>query len=134
MTKNSFLASSLWLSLIFFFAVYGADIAIGADAERNKIGIPTDDYNSYLSELTKRVQSRWKYPDNVTGVQKVAIRFAIDRDGNLVLSEVLESSDPRLNGSVLEAIRSASPFSAIPESLKDLANEPIIIRFEIVIR
>jgi outer membrane biosynthesis protein TonB len=46
----------------------------------------------------------------------------------------MESSDSRLNASALEAIRRASPFPAIPESLKDLANEPMIIRFEVVIR
>jgi TonB family protein len=62
------------------------------------------------------------------------IRFALDRAGKLTLSEVLESSDSRLNASALEAIKRASPFPAIPESLKDLANEPMIIRFEVAIR
>ncbi|MGH7816652.1 MAG: energy transducer TonB family protein [Candidatus Binatia bacterium] len=97
-------------------------------------GIPAADYGSYLNQLKKRVESVWKYPDNVTGVQKVAIRFALDRAGKLTLSEVLESSDYRLNASALEAIKRASPFPAIPESLKDLANEPMIIRFEVAIR
>jgi outer membrane biosynthesis protein TonB len=46
----------------------------------------------------------------------------------------LESSDARLNASALEAVKRASPFPAIPESLKDLANEPMIIRFEVAIR
>ena len=127
MIKNLFVASLLWLS-------FGAPIAMGADAKTQTIGVPANDYDSYLSDLTSRIKSRWKYPDNVTGVQKVAIRFAIDRDGNLVSAEVLESSDPTLNGSLLEAVKRASPFSAIPESLKDLANQRIIIRFEIVIR
>jgi hypothetical protein len=31
-------------------------------------------------------------------------------------------------------MRRASPFPAIPESLKDLANEPLIMRFEVAIR
>jgi len=82
----------------------------------------------------KRVKSVWKYPDNVTGIQKVAIRFALDRAGKLTLAEVLDSSDSRLNVSALEAMKRASPFPAIPESLKDLANEPLIIRFEVAIR
>lgn len=97
-------------------------------------GISAADYGSYLNQLKKRVESVWRYPDNVTGVQKVAIRFALDRAGRLTLSEVLESSDARLNASALEAIKRASPFPAIPESLKDLANEPLIIRFEVAIR
>jgi len=97
-------------------------------------GTAAADYSNYLNQLKKRVESVWRYPDNVTGVQKVAIRFALDRAGKLTLSEVLESSDARLNASALEAIKRASPFPAIPESLKDLANEPMIIRFEVAIR
>jgi TonB family protein len=97
-------------------------------------GVSNADFNHYLNQLKKRVESVWTYPENVTGVQKVAIRFALDRAGRLTLSEVLESSDARLNASALEAMRRASPFPAIPESLKDLANEPMIIRFEVAIR
>jgi TonB family protein len=97
-------------------------------------GIPAADYGNYLNQLKKRVESVWKYPDNISGVQKVAIRFILDRAGKLTLSEVLESSDSRLNASALEAIRRASPFPAMPENLKDLANEPMIIRFEVAIR
>lgn len=97
-------------------------------------GIPAADYGSYLNQLKKRVESVWKYPDNITGVQRVSIRFALDRAGKLTLAEVMESSDARLNPSALEAIRRASPFPAMPESLKDLANEPMIIRFEVAIR
>jgi TonB family protein len=96
--------------------------------------MPAADYNNYLNQLKKRVESVWKYPENVSGVQKVAIRFALDRAGKLTLSEVLDSSDSRLNTSALDAIRRASPFPAIPESLKDLANEPMILRFEVAIR
>jgi len=97
-------------------------------------GLSNADFNNYLNQLKRRVESVWRYPDNVNGVQKVVIRFALDRAGKLTLSEVLESSDSRLNASALEAIRRASPFPAIPESLKDLANEPMIIRFEVAIR
>jgi len=112
----------------------GTGIGTGGGGVTGLKGIPAADYSNYLNQLKKRVESVWKYPDNVTGVQKVAIRFALDRAGKLILSEVLESTDARLNASALEAIRRASPFPAIPESLKDLANEPMIIRFEVAIR
>ena len=112
----------------------GTGIGTGGGGVTGLKGIPAADYSNYLNQLKKRVESVWKYPDNVTGVQKVAIRFALDRAGKLTLSEVLDSSDARLNASALEAIKRASPFPAIPESLKDLANEPMIIRFEVAIR
>jgi len=112
----------------------GTGAGTGGGGTTGLKGIPAADYGSYLNQLKKRVESVWKYPDNVTGVQRVAIRFALDRAGKLTLSEVMESSDARLNASALEAIRRASPFPAMPESLKDLANEPMILRFEVAIR
>jgi TonB family protein len=112
----------------------GTGVGSGGGGVTGLKGIPAADYGHYLNQLKKRVESVWRYPENVTGVQKVAIRFALDRAGKLTLSEVLESSDSRLNASALEAIKRASPFPAIPESLKDLANEPMIIRFEVAIR
>lgn len=112
----------------------GTGTGTGGGSATGLRGQSNTDFNHYLNQLKKRVESVWKYPDNVTGVQKVAIRFALDRAGRLTLSEVLESSDARLNSSALEAMRRASPFPAIPESLKDLANEPMIIRFEVAIR
>jgi TonB family protein len=112
----------------------GTGVGSGGGGVTGLKGIPAADYGNYLNQLKKRVEAVWRYPENVTGVQKVAIRFALDRAGKLTLSEVLESSDSRLNASALEAIKRASPFPAIPESLKDLANEPMIIRFEVAIR
>jgi TonB family protein len=112
----------------------GTGTGSGGGSATGLKGLPNADFNNYLNQLKRRVESVWKYPENVTGVQKVAIRFALDRAGKLTLSEVLESSDSRLNASALEAIKRASPFPAIPESLKDLANEPMIIRFEVAIR
>ena len=112
----------------------GTGTGSGGGSATGLKGLSNADFNNYLNQLKRRVESVWRYPDNVNGVQKVVIRFALDRAGKLTLSEVLESSDSRLNASALEAIRRASPFPAIPESLKDLANEPMIIRFEVAIR
>ena len=94
----------------------------------------SSDYNEYLKQIEKRVRSVWKYPDEVTGAHKVTVRFTLDRAGKLTQAEVLESSDQRLNASAVEAMKRASPFPTIPESLKDLANEPMIMRFAVSIR
>jgi TonB family protein len=112
----------------------GSGSGEGGGSNTGLKGIANSDYNQYLQQLKRRVESVWKYPDDVTGVQKVAVRFSLDRAGKLTLAEVLDSSDSRLNTSAVEAIKRASPFPPIPESLKDLANEPMIIRFEVAIR
>lgn len=97
-------------------------------------GASSADYNQYLKSIEKRVFSVWKYPDGITGVQKVSVRFTLDRAGKLNQVEVLDSTDSRINTSALEAMRRASPFPPIPESLKDLAGESLIIRFTVDIR
>jgi TonB family protein len=112
----------------------GTGVGTGGGSNTGLKGASNSDYNNYLQQLEKRVHSVWKYPDSVSGVQKVAVRFTLDRAGKLVQAEVLDSSDARINSSAVEAMKRASPFPPIPESLKDLANEPLIIRFTVSIR
>jgi TonB family protein len=109
----------------------GTGAGSGGGSNTGLKGIPNSDYSQYLNQLKKRVESVWKYPDDVSGVQKVTVRFTLDRAGKLTQAVVLESSDTRLNASAVEAMKRASPFPPIPESLKDLANEPLIMRFEV---
>jgi TonB family protein len=98
-------------------------------------GASNADFNRYLEQLERRVKSVWKYPDEVAGVQEVAVRFSLDRAGKLIHAQVLDSSDTRLNASAVEAMKRASPFPPIPENLaKELANEPLIVRFRVSIR
>jgi TonB family protein len=109
----------------------GTGSGTGGGSQTGLKGISNADYSQYLNQLKKRVESVWKYPDDVTGIQKVTVRFTLDRAGKLTQAVVLESSDSRLNASAVEAMKRASPFPPIPETLKDLANEPLIMRFEV---
>jgi TonB family protein len=109
----------------------GTGVGTGGGSNTGLKGLPSADYNRYFDELKKRVKSVFKYPDDVTGVQRIRVRFSLDRAGKLMQAEVLDSSDSRLNSSALEAMKRASPFPPIPISLKDLANEPLIMWFEV---
>jgi TonB family protein len=111
----------------------GTGSGTGGGSATGLKGIPVADFNHYLNQLKKRVESVWKYPDGVSGIQKVAVVFTLDRAGKLVRADVLESSDSRLNASAVEAMRRASPFPPIPESLKELANEPLRMQFTVTI-
>ena len=112
----------------------GGGTGSGGGSPSGLRGTLSADYNQYLKLVEKRVFSVWKYPDGVTGVQKVSVRFTLDRAGKLNQVEVLDSTDPRINVSALEAMKKASPFPPIPEGLKDLAGESLIIRFTVDIR
>src|SRR5438067_6131803 len=87
----------------------GTGVGTGGGSATGLKGLSSADYNQYLTQLKKRVESVWKYPDGVAGVQKVAILFTLDKAGRLMRSEVLESSDARLNASAVEAMKRAAP-------------------------
>lgn len=112
----------------------GTGSGIGGGSSSGLRGTLSGDYGQYLKLIEKRVFSFWKYPDGASGVQKVSVRFTLDRAGKLNQVEVLDSTDPRINSSALEAMKKASPFPPIPESLKELAGESLIIRFTVDIR
>jgi TonB family protein len=111
----------------------GSGVGTGGGSMTGLRGLSSADYNQYLSQLKKRVESVWKFPEGVSGIQKVSIRFTLDRAGRLIQSEVLESTDARMNASAEEAMKRASPFAPIPESLKDLANTPLRMQFTVTV-
>jgi TonB family protein len=111
----------------------GAGSGVGTGGGSMTGLLASADYNQYLTQLKKRVESVWKFPDGVSGVHKVAILFTLDRAGRLVQSEVLESTDTRMNASAVEAMKRAAPFAPIPESLKDLANTPLRMQFTVTV-
>jgi len=111
----------------------GTGTGTGGGSSTGLKGIPAAEFNQYLNQLKKRVESVWKYPDGVSGVQRVAIVFTLDRAGKLIHADVSDSSDARMNASAVDAMRRASPFPPIPESLKELANEPLRMQFTVTV-
>jgi len=89
------------------------------------------DFTPYLEMIKRRVESVWSYPEGIAGIQKVNLLFVIDPGGKVVRAEVIDSTQPELDASVLQAVRNASPFPPIPESLKDLAGWPLRIRLTV---
>lgn len=89
------------------------------------------DFGHYLAIIEKRVRSAWKYPEGITGTHKLSIVFVLDRSGNLIRAEIADSSEQRLNASAMHAVRTAAPFPPMPEALKELAGEPLRIRFTV---
>src|SRR5712692_3699801 len=112
----------------------GTGVGSGGGSYSGLKGALSPDYEQYIKLIEKRVNSVWRYPEDASGVQKVTVRFTLDRAGKLTQADVLESTDSRLNSSALEAMKKASPFPPMPESLKELAGEPLIIRFTVSIR
>lgn len=93
--------------------------------------LSSPDFGPYLEMIKRRVQSVWKYPKGISGIHRVNLVFVLDRGGKLARVEVLDSSDAQLDRSAIKAMKRASPFPPVPESLKDLAGWPLRMRFSI---
>lgn len=89
------------------------------------------DWDWYRKMIETRVKSVWQYPDSLSGVQRIRVAFVLDRAGKLVRVRVVESTDPRIDTTALEAMKRASPFPPVPESLKHIAGDEIGIWFTI---
>ena len=61
----------------------------------------------------------------------MTVRVVLDIDGKLVNAEVIDATDDRLSKPALEAINRASPFPPIPNKLKRVAGEPLVIKFTV---
>ena len=93
--------------------------------------LSSPDFAPYLEMIKKRVQSVWAYPDGMSGKQRVDLSFVLDQGGQLVRVEVLGSTNSELDESALQAVKRASPFPPIPQSLTELAGWPLRIRFTV---
>ncbi|NIO07736.1 MAG: TonB family protein, partial [Deltaproteobacteria bacterium] len=90
-------------------------------AQGNPSAIQSPDFAPYLEMIKQRVEAVWDYPAGVSGKHEINLVFVIDRGGKLVRAKVLDATNSKLDRGVLQAVRAASPFPPIPESLKDLA-------------
>lgn len=89
------------------------------------------DFAPYFKMIESRVRSVWQYPEGISGRHEIYLSFALDRAGKLIRVEVMDSKDSRLSKSAVEAMKRASPFPPIPESLKSLAGEELGFRFTV---
>lgn len=77
-----------------------------------------EDFQEYLDQIRKRVESTWKYPvksDNLQGT----VKFNLDRAGRVSELTLTKSSGRKdFDESVLEAVRGATPFPSLIKILK----------------
>jgi TonB family protein len=102
-------------------------------ASRGSPGTPAGpfnpDFEAYLKMIKKRVESLWRLPKGVSGSHLVYLSFVLDRAGKLVRVEVIDSTDSKLNRSAIDAMKRASPFPPMPDSIKELAGTEMFIKF-----
>jgi TonB family protein len=84
---------------------------------------------AYLSQVQSRTLERWALPPGVPADQKVTLRFKLDVAGSASNVSLVRASDNALGLSAVDALRSASPFPAMPDSARCLVRVPITATF-----
>jgi TonB family protein len=103
----------------------------------NGTGGPVEDCLSrtevlqYQEHIKQRMYARWVVPGEVPANQKVHLRFSLDASGSVMNAELAAASDPALGQSAVDALRSAAPFSAMPDRVRCLARRTLVGIFSV---
>ncbi len=74
------------------------------------------DFSDYMSNVRNKLQKNWVYPDFLEEGH-VRVLFKIDREGNVIAGDILESSgNPVYDESAVNAIHKSEPFGKFPEN------------------
>ena len=74
------------------------------------------DFSDYMTNVKNKLQKNWVYPDFLEEGH-VRVLFKIDRSGNVIAGDILESSgNPVYDESAVNAIHKSEPFGAFPEN------------------
>lgn len=75
----------------------------------------------YVSDAIKKIRSKTKYPQRAldrSQAGNVRVSVVIDREGNILNSNLLESSSfDLLNKEAIDAVKRSAPFPALPEEV-----------------
>jgi protein TonB len=96
-------------------------------------------YSDYLDRIRRMIKERWGYPCVKTGTAceyktaELVIEFGIAKDGKVPFVHLVRTSGyPIYDDYALNAIRLASPFPPVPDSLSK-KGFPIMARFHYVV-
>ena len=83
----------------------------------------------YQEQLRQRMYARWQAPNDAPVNSKVQLRFSLDPSGSVISAELASAGNTALGQSAVEALRSSSPFQAMPERVRCLARRSLIGTF-----
>ena len=84
---------------------------------------------TYMQDIHDRVVDRWILPPGLEADQAVKLRFRLDVAGSATSVSLVEADDNALGASAVDALRAASPFPPMPESVRCLSDFSLIGTF-----
>lgn len=104
-------------------AAYSGDAYYNRPASNSQV---VSDFSEYMDNVRGKLQKNWTPPDFLEEGH-VRVLFKLDKNGNLIYGDIVESSgDEIYNESAIEAIRKSEPFGEFP---KNTTRETITINY-----
>ena len=76
-------------------------------------------FDSYMNNLQNKIKSNWSPPKSKVS-KDVILKFKIARDGSLVKTKIIKSSDDTATDmAAIEALKKSAPFEPLPKQCKD---------------
>ncbi len=85
----------------------------------------------YIEEIRQRTYGRWTPPEETPENSKVELRIQLDPSGSLISCDTLSAANSGLGQSANDSLRSASPFAAMPPTVRCLARTPMRLTFTV---
>ncbi len=112
--KGVKILSAILFAMFICSSVYADDEVVQRQCSTYQT--PKAEFVSYMSDLKNRIQKNWNPPDYVEEGH-VSIIFKLDKEGNLLSSEITKSSgDAVYDESIINALHKSAPFSKFPEN------------------
>ena len=107
----------------------GTDTRSATDPVTQRSCLQRASVKNYISTVRDRTMDRWVLPPGVAAHKKVTLRFRLDAAGSASSISVVKAEDNALGASAVDALRSASPFPAMPDDARCLTRVPIVGTF-----
>lgn len=105
----------LWLCILFFVIEVQASDSSFYNRQTSNQKLQAD-FSDYMQNVREKLQKNWVTPDFLEEGH-VRVLFKIDRDGNVISGDILESSGNLIyDESTVNAIHKSEPFGKFPEN------------------
>jgi hypothetical protein len=87
---------------------------------------------AYQEQIRLRTLARWVAPPEMPSGARATLRWRLDVGGSATRVELVSAPTAEIGASVVDALRSASPFPPMPERVRCLANRGLTGTFRLV--
>jgi len=99
----------------------------GATSQSACLALP--EVANYMGRVKKRMFDRWVLPPGLDSNQQVTLRFRLDAAGSATSVSLVNADDNAMGASAVDALRAASPFPPMSESVRCLSQHSLIGTF-----